>query len=140
MLTHDFNFADTCRNCKRRACEGSSYAVTVSPVYSSTIPSHKKKFQHDDVKRITGSNSCNYTLCQECHEYLVMGNDEWYNIWHLFMYNVLCGSHTPTFGDKYSFYMKYSAKTLWSLIPESLRHWWIDHIKAFNLHGVDKIS
>ena len=51
------------------------------------------------------------------------------------MYNVLCGSHTPTFGDKYLFYMKYSARTLWSLIPESLRHWWIDHIKTYSLYA-----
>merc|ERR1712157_121244 len=70
----------TCVNCKRRVVEGSAHPMSVNLVHSSSIPSRKKKFQHNDAKRITGMNSCNYTLCRQCHDYLLFGEDEFSNV------------------------------------------------------------
>merc|ERR1711862_192055 len=70
-----YKFVAMCVNCNRRVVEGSAHPMSVNLVHSSIIPSRKKKFQHNDAKRITGVNSCNYTLCRQCHDYLLFGED-----------------------------------------------------------------
>ena len=120
-------FAGMCENCKRRVVQDTLHPMSLIIVNSSTIPARRKKFQSFDVKRCTDTHTSRpYCLCHQCRNYLVSGDDNWSNIWHLFLKELLCGSHTPAFGEEYYFYQRYSAETLWRLIPESMRPWWIN--------------
>ena len=78
-------------------------------------------FKH--VKSYTGSRACDYTLCQQCNEYLVNRNNKPENIWPSFYYRLLTGSHSCTFGENYNFYDVYDTGVLWQLIPTTMRPW-----------------
>ena len=75
----------------------------------------------------TGSE--NYTLYNECNKYLVLKNNSPMNMWPSFLWHLLSGGHLSQFhGDK-RFYEVYGGKYLWSIIPSSMRPWWIEGVK-----------
>jgi len=38
--------------------------------------------------------------------------------------------NTSDFGGEYKYYSVYNGQTLWRLIPQSMRYWWINAVKS----------
>ena len=104
------------------------YLMSFHTVHSSTIR-RMGKFKFGHVKGYTGRNARDYVLCGECKNYLVERQDDSKNMWPLFLYSVLFGSHKSVFFATQYHYSVHRAEDLWRLIPQSMREWWIDEIK-----------
>ena len=104
-------------------------ALTIHTCHSITIR-RRAKFKFKHIKSASGRRTRNYCLCNECNNYLVEKQDSEKNVWPLFLFHLLFGSHTPVFGNTQSHWDICGGSTLWRLIPQSMRHWWIDEIKT----------
>ena len=86
-------------------------------------------------QRSAESTRCEYNLCQECYSFLVERKNDFKYLWPGFLWYLLSGSHEPTFYQSYNFFSIYSAEKIWTLIPETMRPWWIHSISSINNHG-----
>ena len=98
------------------------YQMDFHIVHSSGIR-QRGKFKLGHVKRYTGRRACNYVLCEQCKDYLVVRYDDAKNVWPLFLYCLLFDFHTSVFGGSYHHYFVHRCNTLWQLIPRSIREW-----------------
>ena len=65
----------------------------------------------------------------ECKEYLVENSLHSRCIWPSFLWHILSMGNKSTFEGEYKYFSVYSGGHLWSLIPQSMRLWWIDAVK-----------
>jgi hypothetical protein len=103
------------------------YKLNFHTVHSSSIRL-RGKFKLVHVKGYTGRNTREYEIFQECKNYLVERQDDAKNMWPLFLYSVLFGFHKSVFHGTQYHYSAHRAETLWRLIPQSMREWWIDEL------------
>ena len=117
--------------------EESVYHIHFQQVKSNEIRKYGHKCQHIRRKE---NIVITYNLCEECSQFLKADKDERddssKNTWPGFLWALLSGSHEPEFGAKYRYHDVYSGKTLWQLIPRSMREWWIRSIQHINSFGI----
>ena len=125
MAENGSNEECQCHNCKRTQNRNlielyghcSSYSMSFSSVNSTCI--RNRKFKHSDL--ITNDSNINYTLCNQCSEYLTLSEncDKEIFCWPGFLINLLENS---------SVHIKYGEK-IWRFIPFQFRYWWLDYVR-----------
>ena len=45
--------------------------------------------------------------------------------------------NSSSFNGEYKYYSVYNGEHLWSLIPQSMRLWWIDAVKSINFESIN---
>ena len=120
-----------CDNCKRCNKDGlhARYILNFTTISSTNIRS-QAKFKH--ITASSGARQCNYILCNECKEYLVENKNHEKYIWPSFLWNILSMGNKSVFNGEYKYHVIYGGEHLWSLIPQSMRLWWIDAVKNIN--------
>ena len=120
-----------CDSCKRRLCDSHDELHTFSlhAVESGTIR-RKGRFKFPHIKSSSGRGSRTYSLCDECKNYLVFQDEDEGNIWPLFLYHLLFGSHDAKFRHAQYHYSVCGGEVLWRLVPPTMRGWWLEEIKS----------
>jgi len=121
-----------CDNCKRMNHDGldPSYMLTFHNVTSSNVRV-QGTFKH--VTSSNGNNERAYTLCSQCNRYLIEKDNDQKSIWPSFLWHILSMGNNSDFMGYYRYYTIYSGEHLWSLIPTTMRYWWIDAVKRIFL-------
>ena len=121
-----------CQNCNRRQSNnlihegGDGYRLVFLSVGSNMIKRRKFKTFSSTVR-----NPVQVVLCQQCHNYLVIGKkeDDKRNVWPAFIWKLLSNPDT----------MEVYSDNIWKLIPRTWRFWFIDSLKE-GIAGYQNIS
>lgn len=75
-------------------------------------------------------------MCEECRGHCLKGTDspsEFKHVWPAFLWNTLCGTFEDEFGTHRFTCDEVSGGglTLWRIVPESMRLWWLDEVRTF---------
>ena len=117
-----------CVNCLRRSNDNGLHESYKLKFHRVTYDSLKSK----KFKLIKENSNSECMICDQCKNYLVDGDDNHENIWPSFTTYFLTQSEASVFDKNMNpFHSIYDGPTLWKVIPQTMRPWWIESLKNF---------
>lgn len=133
---------DRCCNCRRKQVGDevdSFYKLQLNLEVSSTIIKKASAGACRFLSRTNANKEIKHTLCDECFEVCVNDSKEFKDRWPAFLWKLLSQSiHSPIFGHRY-LHQIYEDQ-LWKIIPETMRPWWIDSVRAIFTLGITRFE